>query len=341
MRIVLTGGAGYIGTHVAVSLHSRGHKVIVIDDLSNSHRSALTRVEEITGTRSPFYEMDCRDSDRLCQVFAAEAPDAVIHLAGLKAVGESVSQPLRYYDTNINATFSLVKAMSETGVRKLIFSSSATVYGDPESLPLTEESRIGVGISNPYGWTKFMIEQILRDLWASENDWEISLLRYFNPVGAHESGLIGEDPNGIPNNLMPFVSQVAAGRRDRVQVFGDDYDTVDGTGVRDYIHVMDLAEGHVSALEHLHPGVSTYNLGTGQGTSVLHILQAFEQACGKPIPYEIVGRRLGDLAASYCSPARAEQELDWVAKRTITDACRDSWRWQSKNPNGFPSSPTV
>jgi len=290
----------------------------------------------IVGRTIPFFEADVRDIVALSEIFAAEAPDAVIHLAGLKAVGESVAQPLRYYDTNINATLSLIRVMGEYGVRKLIFSSSATVYGEPESLPLTEESRVGVGISNPYGWTKFMIEQILRDLSQAEPGWEISLLRYFNPVGAHPSGLIGEDPEGIPNNLMPFVAQAATGRRDVVNVFGDDYDTVDGTGVRDYIHVMDLARGHVAALEHLVPGVTTHNLGTGQGTSVLQVIHAFEQACGKQIPYRIVARRPGDLASVWCSPAKAAADLGWAATQTIEDACRDSWNWQSTNPDGYP-----
>ena len=336
MRILLAGGAGYIGTHIVVALYEAGHEAIIVDDLSNSRKSAVSRVETIVGRPVPFHQADVRDTGTLRQIFADEAPEAVIHLAGLKAVGESVAQPLRYYDTNINATLSLVKVMEEYGVGKLIFSSSATVYGDPETLPLTELSRVGVGISNPYGWTKFMIEQIIRDVAHAEPGWEISLLRYFNPVGAHQSGLIGEDPAGIPNNLMPFVAQVAAGRRDKVNVFGDDYDTVDGTGVRDYIHVMDLARGHVAALDHLTPGVTAYNLGTGQGTSVLEVIHAFEQACVKPIPYRIVARRAGDLASVYCSPAKARADLGWVATQTIDDACRDSWHWQSMNPDGFP-----
>ena len=336
MRILLAGGAGYIGTHVAVALYEAGHEAIIMDNLSNSRRSAVERVESIVGQTIPFFVDDVRDMKALQRIFAGEAPDAVIHLAGLKAVGESVAQPLRYYDTNINATLSLVTVMEEYEVRKLIFSSSATVYGDPETLPLTESSRVGMGISNPYGWTKFMIEQILRDLAQARPGWEISLLRYFNPVGAHRSGMIGEDPEGIPNNLMPFVAQVAAGRRDKVNVFGDDYGTRDGTGVRDYIHVMDLARGHVAALDHLEPGVAAYNLGTGQGTSVLELIHAFEKACGKPIPYQIVARRPGDLASVYCSPAKAQADLGWAATQTIEDACRDSWNWQSTNPGGFP-----
>ncbi|MCL2736638.1 MAG: UDP-glucose 4-epimerase GalE [Propionibacteriaceae bacterium] len=335
MRIVLTGGAGYIATHVAVELCAMGHDPILVDDLSNSCRTAVSRVETIVGRPLPFIELDVRDTEGLNAVFARHTPEAVIHFAGLKAVGESVAQPVRYYDTNINSTLSLLSAMASAGVRKLIFSSSATVYGDPEALPLTEESRVGVGITNPYGWTKFMIEQILRDTAQADPTWEISLLRYFNPVGAHESGLIGEDPTGIPNNLMPFVAQVATGRRDHVNVFGDDYDTADGTGVRDYIHVTDLACGHVAALEHLRPGVSTHNLGTGHGTSVLELIHAFEQACGAPIPYQVAPRRPGDLASLYCSPTRARADLGWVATKTVLDACRDSWRWQSGNPHGY------
>jgi len=336
MRILLAGGAGYIGTHIAVTLYEEGHEAIIVDDLSNSRESAVARVESIIGHDISFHRADVRDSDALRRIFDDERPEAVIHLAGLKAVGESVAQPMRYYDTNINATFSLLRVMEEAGVFRLIFSSSATVYGQPESLPLTESSRVGVGISNPYGWTKFMIEQILRDLAQAEPRWEISLLRYFNPVGAHESGLIGEDPNGFPNNLMPFISQVASGRYDHLYVYGDDYDTVDGTGVRDYIHVMDLARGHVAAMERLRPGVSVHNLGTGRGTSVLELVHAFEQACGKPIPYEILPRRAGDLATVYCSPAKAAEELGWAATRTIEDSCRDAWHWQSTNPDGYP-----
>ncbi|MDR2973787.1 MAG: UDP-glucose 4-epimerase GalE [Propionibacteriaceae bacterium] len=338
MRILLAGGAGYIGTHIIVSLCAQGHVPIVVDDLSNSSKVAIERVERIVERPISFHQADLRDTDTLRRLFDQEGPDAVIHLAGLKAVGESVAQPLRYYDTNINATVSLLRVMAEKQVHKLIFSSSATVYGDPESLPLTEDSRVGGGISNPYGWTKFMIEQILRDIAPTDPRWQITLLRYFNPVGAHPSGLIGEDPAGIPNNLMPFIAQVAAGRRDHVNVFGDDYDTADGTGVRDYIHVMDLAEGHVAALNHLTNGVATYNLGTGQGTSVLQLIHAFSAACGAPIPYQITARRPGDVAACYCSPAKATRDLGWQATRTIDDACRDSWNWQSQNPAGYPAA---
>ncbi|MCL1923131.1 MAG: UDP-glucose 4-epimerase GalE [Propionibacteriaceae bacterium] len=335
MRILLTGGAGYIGSHVALDLCSTGHEVIIVDNLSNSSRTAIERVEEITGKTIDFHQLDCRDTVGLRHVFHQRAPEGVIHLAGLKSVGESVAQPLTYYDTNINAALSVIEVMDEFDVRKLIFSSSATVYGDPEFLPLTEQARTGVGISNPYGWTKFFIEQILMDLAASNNLWEISLLRYFNPVGAHESGLIGEDPTGIPNNLMPFVAQVAAGRHDQIKVFGDDYDTPDGTGVRDYIHVMDLGAAHRAALEHLRPGVDIYNVGTGTPVSVLEIISGFEQACGRALPYTIKERRAGDLASTYCCPDKAESELNWKAHRTIAEACQDSWRWQSMNPDGY------
>ena len=336
MRILLTGGAGYIGTHIVTDLYDHGHQAIIVDDFSNSCLAAVDRVSSIVQAPVPCHIADVRDTEMLRRVFAAEQPEAVIHLAGLKAVGESVAQPARYYDTNINSTLSLLKVMGESGVHKLIFSSSATVYGDPEFLPLTEQAQVGVGVSNPYGWTKFMIEQILRDVAQAEPAWQIALLRYFNPVGAHPSGVIGEDPADIPNNLMPYIAQVATGRREQVNVFGDDYDTPDGTGVRDYIHVMDLAAGHVAALDHLAPGVETYNLGTGQGTSVLELIQAFGEACGHPIPYAIAPRRPGDLASTYCSPAKAARDLGWTATRTILDACQDSWRWQSGNPNGYP-----
>ncbi|MCL1907420.1 MAG: UDP-glucose 4-epimerase GalE [Propionibacteriaceae bacterium] len=335
MRILLTGGAGYIGSHIAVELLNADHDVGIVDDLSNSSPIALQKVSSITGKSTDFFELDCRDTPGLTGVFRSFQPEAVIHLAGLKAVGESVEDPLRYYDTNINATLSLVHVMEQAGVTQLIFSSSATVYGDPEFLPLTEQARTGIGISNPYGWTKFMIEQILIDLATSQPSWKIALLRYFNPVGAHESGLIGEDPQGIPNNLMPFVAQVAAGRRDIIEVFGDDYDTNDGTGVRDYIHVMDLASGHLAALENLTPGVSTYNLGTGQGTSVLEIIHAFELACGHPLAYKISPRRLGDLPSTYCNADKARRELGWSPTRSLTQACHDSWLWQSTNPEGY------
>ena len=336
MRIMLTGGAGYIGTHIAVDLITAGHQGIIVDDLSNSHPSALARVEQISGTPVSFHRLDLRDEVRLREVFAKETPEAVIHLAGLKAVGESVREPARYYDTNINATLSLLKVMADYDVRRLIFSSSATVYGAITSLPLTEESPVGIGLSNPYARTKYFIEQILGDLAQADPSWQFTILRYFNPVGAHQSALIGEDPLGLPNNLMPFVAQVAVGRLNQVAVFGDDYDTKDGTGVRDYIHVVDLARGHVAALDHFTPGVSTYNLGTGCPASVMDLIHAFEAACGKPIAYTITERRPGDIAASYCSPEKARRDLGWSASLTLEDAAADSWRWQSTNPEGYP-----
>ena len=336
MRLILAGGTGFIGSHVAVELCKAGHAVSLVDDLSNSRRSVVDRLETVTGQRLPLDVLDLRQTEQLREVFARRTPEAVIQLAGLKAVGESVVAPLRYYDTNLNASLSLLSVMEEFAVRRLIFSSSATVYGQPKALPLSEDGRTGVGIANPYGWTKFMIEQILRDLARSDPSWQVSLLRYFNPVGAHPSGLLGEDPQGMPNNLMPVVAQVALGQRRVVNVFGDDYETSDGTGVRDYIHVVDLARGHLAALDHLTPGVTTYNLGTGQGTSVLELIKAFEQASGQPVPYQIVSRRPGDLAAIYCSPTKAESELGWKADLSILDACRDSWRWQSANPQGYP-----
>ncbi|MDR2895759.1 MAG: UDP-glucose 4-epimerase GalE [Propionibacteriaceae bacterium] len=337
MKVLLTGGAGYIGTHTAIALHDQGHQVVIVDNLANASQEAVKRAEQITGTSMPFYEIDVCQIDALRRVMEATKPDAIIHFAGLKAVGESVAQPLRYYDNNLNSALSLVKVMLECDVQHLVFSSSATVYGDPERLPLTEDCRIGVGITNPYGWTKYMIEQMLRDISLAEPQLAITILRYFNPVGAHPSGLIGEDPLGIPNNLMPFVAQVAGGRRPEVQVFGNDFDTVDGTGVRDYIHVSDLAAGHVAALDHSQPGVSTYNLGSGRGTSVLELIAAFEQACGHTIPYRIVGRRAGDIDSSYCDPELARRLLGWKTEHTIEDACRDSWHWQRLNPMGYIS----
>ena len=335
MLILVTGGAGYIGTHTIIELIAAGHNVVVVDDLSNSSAESLRRVEEITKTTIPFYQFDVRDKEKLSKLCGEHPIDAAIHFAGLKAVGESVAHPIDYYRTNIDSTLALLEVMNDYGIKKLIFSSSATVYGDPSELPLRETSRIGVGITNPYGWTKFMIEQILCDVSTASPDMQISLLRYFNPVGAHESGQIGEDPNNIPNNLMPFVSQVAAGKLPKVRVFGNDYDTIDGTGVRDYIHVVDLAKGHVAALDHLHPGVDAYNLATGTGTSVLQLIEAFKKASDKDIPYEIVDRRPGDIAACYASPEKANRELGWSAEKTIEDACADSWRWQSGNPNGY------
>ena len=335
MNILVTGGAGYIGSHTLIELLANGHDVTVVDNLSNSSEESLRRVGKITGSTIPFHEFDLRDEKSLDELFAGGHFDAVIHFAGLKAVGESVAKPLDYYRNNLDSTLTLLACMQKHAVKKLIFSSSATVYGTPDHLPLTENSHVGEGITNPYGQTKFMIEQIIRDVAAADPDLEATILRYFNPVGAHESGLIGEDPNGIPNNLLPFVSQVAVGKLDKVNIFGDDYDTSDGTGVRDYIHVVDLARGHVAALEHSKPGVYTYNLGTGKGVSVLELIHAFEKASQKDIPYEIVERRPGDVAACYADPAKAERDLGWKAAMTIEQACADSWRWQSKNPNGY------
>jgi UDP-glucose 4-epimerase len=335
MNILLTGGAGYIGTHTAIELINAGHTAVIVDNLSNSSHEAVIRVEKITGIEVPFYEADVRDRAVLDKIFAEHAIDGVIHFAGFKSVGESVAKPLEYYANNLDSTIVLVEAMQAHHVTRIVFSSSATVYGTPESLPLTEESRVGVGITNPYGWTKFMNEQILTDVARANSNLEVTLLRYFNPVGAHESGLIGEDPSDIPNNLMPYIAQTAVGKRDHVSVFGDDYDTPDGTGVRDYVHVIDLARGHVAAIDHSKPGVAVYNLGTGTGTSVLGLIAAFSTACGHEVPYEIVSRRPGDIAVCYASPAKAQHELKWQSKKSIADACTDSWRWQSNNPNGY------
>lgn len=335
MNILVTGGAGYIGTHTIIELIASGHEVIVVDTLSNSSDEALRRVEKITGKTIPFFPIDATNKAALRPVFEQNKIDAVMHLAGSKAVGESVEKPLLYYRNNLDSSITLCELMQEFSVKKLIFSSSATVYGDPSELPLVETSPIGVNLTNPYGWTKFMIEQILRDLSVAQPEMEITILRYFNPVGAHESGLIGENPKGIPANILPYISQVAIGKRDRVLVFGIDYDTPDGTGVRDYIHVVDLAKGHVAALEHSKPGAEAYNLATGNGISVLELINAFSRACGKELPYEIVDRRPGDIAACYASPAKANKELGWRTEKTIDDACADSWRWQSQNPDGF------
>lgn len=335
MNILVTGGAGYIGSHTLIELINAGHTATVVDNLSNSSQEALRRVEKITNTSIPFYEFDLRDKEKLDQLFNDNTFDAVIHFAGLKAVGESVAKPLEYYSNNIDSTLALLEVMKKHSVRKLIFSSSATVYGNPEELPLRETSRVGIGITNPYGQTKFMLEQILRDVCVADSEMEVSILRYFNPVGAHESGMIGEDPSDIPNNLMPYISQVAVGKLEKLSVFGNDYDTVDGTAVRDYIHVVDLARGHVAALDHMKQGAHAYNLATGQGTSVLQLVAAFERASGKEIPYEIAPRRLGDVIACYASPEKAERELGWKTEKTIEDACADSWRWQSQNPNGY------
>ncbi len=335
MNILVTGGAGYIGSHTIIELINDGHQIVVVDNLCNSSQESLRRVEQIANTSLPFYKIDLRDNLKLEEVFSNHKIDAVVHFAGLKAVGESVAKPLEYYDNNINSTLSLLKSMQRHGVKKLVFSSSATVYGTPAELPLKETSQVGVGITNPYGQTKFMIEQILRDASVADPELEVTLLRYFNPVGAHHSGLIGEDPNDIPNNLLPYVSQVAVGKLDYVRVFGNDYDTPDGTGVRDYIHVVDLAKGHVAALDNSKPGAEVYNLGTGKGTSVLELINSFSKTASKEIPYKIAARRAGDVASCYASPQKANQQLSWQAIKTVSDACADGWRWQSKNPEGF------
>jgi UDP-glucose 4-epimerase len=337
MNILVTGGCGYIGSHTLVELIQIGHSVIVVDNLSNSSKEALKRIEIITSQKIPLYIIDCADKAALAMVFDQNQIDAAIHFAGLKSVGESVSKSLAYYRNNIDSTLSLCEVMQDKGIKRLIFSSSATDYGTPQELPLTEQSRTGVSITNPYGQTKFMIEQILRDLSVADPEWQITLLRYFNPIGAHESGLIGEDPNDIPNNLLPFISQVAVGKLEKVRVFGDNYDTPDGTGVRDYIHVVDLARGHVAALDHLHSGINVYNLGTGRGVSVLEVIKAFEKAASKKIPCEIVGRRPGDIASCYANCSKANKELGWRAEKTFEDACADTWRWQVQNPSGYAS----
>ena len=335
MRVLLTGGAGYIGSHTALVLLERGHEVVVLDDFSNSSREAVRRVEALTGKQIPVIEADLADRDAAAAAFTGLEVDAVVHFAGLKAVGESVAQPTRYYRVNIDSTLNLLDLMREHSITKLVFSSSATVYGDPQYVPQDEAHPAGVGLTNPYGWSKAMIEQIIRDTQVSWPELEGVLLRYFNPVGAHPSGRIGEDPSGIPNNLMPFIAQVAVGKRDKLSVFGDTYPTPDGTGVRDYIHVMDLAEGHVAALERMSAGVRTFNLGSGTGSSVLDVVRAFGAAAGREIPYEVVPARDGDVAETVANPAKANAELEWQTQRTLDDACRDSWAWQSANPDGY------
>lgn len=334
-RILVTGGTGFIGSHTTLELLNAGFDVVVMDNLHNSKTESLKRVEQITGKKASFHKMDLLDRDRLKFLFSQYDIDAVIHFAGLKAVGESVDKPLFYYKNNISGTVNLCEAMIEADVKNLVFSSSATVYGDPETCPIPETAPVTA--VNPYGRTKLTIEYILKDLHISDPAWNIALLRYFNPVGAHESGLIGEDPNGIPNNLMPFVTQVAVGKLEKLRVFGGDYNTHDGTGVRDYIHVVDLSVGHLKALEKLdeNPGVVTYNLGTGNGSSVLDVIHAFEEANGIAIPYEIAPRRAGDAAVCFADSTKAEQELGWKAERDLVTMCRDSWNWQSKNPEGF------
>ena len=335
MNILVTGGAGYIGSHTSVLLLEAGYDVVIVDNLCNSSAEAVKRVAALTGKEPVFYEADLCDEETLDSIFAKHSIDAVIHFAGLKAVGESVEMPLTYYENNIGSTLSLCKIMAKHNVKKIVFSSSATVYGKPETVPIRED--FPLSCTNPSGRTKLMIEEILRDLYISDNEWDIALLRYFNPVGAHKSGMIGEDPKGIPNNLMPFISQVAIGKRDYLRVFGDDYDTPDGTGVRDYIHVLDLADGHLKALEKIstHVGVVTYNLGTGHGYSVLDMLHAFEKACGKELPYQICERRSGDIAACYADPKKAKDELGFEAVHTLEEMCADTWNWQSKNPDGY------
>ncbi len=336
MAILVTGGAGYIGSHTCVELLNAGYEVVVLDNLYNSCSEALDRVEEITGKKIKFFEADLLHRTAVEEVFESEHIDSVIHFAGLKAVGESVAKPLEYYHNNITGTLILCDVMRKHGVKNIIFSSSATVYGDPAFIPITEECPKGK-ITNPYGQTKGMLEQILTDLHTGDPEWNIMLLRYFNPIGAHKSGLIGEDPKGIPNNLVPYIAQVAVGKLDCLGVFGDDYDTPDGTGVRDYIHVVDLAVGHVKAIEKMKSskGVNIYNLGTGVGYSVLDVVKAYEKACGRNIPYQIKPRRPGDIAVCYCDAAKAKEELGWSAERGIEQMCEDSWRWQSMNPDGY------
>lgn len=336
MNILVTGGAGYIGSHTCVELLNAGYDVIVVDNLYNSSEKALDRVQQITGKTLKFYENDILDRDAMNKIFDENEIDAVIHFAGLKAVGESVAKPIEYYHNNMTGTLVLCDVMRNHGCKNIIFSSSATVYGDPAMIPITEECPKGQP-TNPYGWTKSMLEQVLTDIHTSDPEWNVVLLRYFNPIGAHKSGMIGEDPKGIPNNLLPYVAQVAIGKLECLGVFGDDYDTPDGTGVRDYIHVVDLAVGHVKAIEKLadKEGVSIYNLGTGNGYSVLQVVHAFEKACGHSINYAIKPRRPGDIAMCYCAPEKAKKELGWEAQYGIEDMCADSWRWQSSNPNGY------
>ncbi len=336
MSILVTGGAGYIGSHTVVELSNAGYEAVVVDNLSNSSKASLKRVEELTGKKIRFYEADIRDRKAMDKIFEENKIDSVIHFAGLKAVGESTQKPVEYYDNNISGTLTLVQSMREHGVKNIVFSSSATVYGSPAFVPITEECPKGV-CTNPYGWTKSMLEQILTDIQKADNEWNVILLRYFNPIGAHKSGRIGENPNGIPNNLMPYITQVAVGKLDHLNVFGNDYKTHDGTGVRDYIHVVDLALGHVKAIEKLkeNPGTKIYNLGTGKGYSVLDIINAFEKATGVKVPYVIGPRRPGDIDECYSDATRAKNDLGWQAQYGIEDMCRDSWNWQSKNPNGY------
>jgi UDP-glucose 4-epimerase len=335
MRILVTGGAGYIGSHTCLELLRARHEVIVVDNLVNSREESLRRVQELTGKSLRFHKVDLLDRKALDAVFESSSIDAVIHFAGLKAVGESVTIPLRYYYNNVTGTLTLCEVLKKHNIRNLVFSSSAAVYGDPHKVPITEDFPLSP--TNPYGRAKLMIEEILRDIHRADEAWNIALLRYFNAVGAHSSGRIGEDPNGVPDNLVPYIAQVAVGKLPELLVFGDDYPTRDGTGIRDYVHVVDLALGHLKALDELasNPGVVTYNLGTGQGYTVLEVVAAFEKASGKKIPYKIIGRRPGDIASCYADPTRAKTELDWSADRGIDEMCADVWRWQSNNPNGY------
>ncbi|AEX85667.1 UDP-galactose-4-epimerase [Marinitoga sp. 1135] len=335
MSILITGGTGYIGSHACIEFLNAGYEIIVLDNFSNSKPAVLKRIKEITGKDFKFYEADLLDKNKIKEIFDENEIEAVIHFAGLKAVGESVEKPLLYYHNNITGTLNLLEVMKEKNVKKIVFSSSATVYGNPHKVPITED--FPTGATNPYGRTKLFIEEILKDLYISDKNWSISLLRYFNPIGAHESGMIGEDPNGIPNNLMPYITQVAVGKREKLYVFGNDYDTHDGTGVRDYIHVVDLVKGHIKALEKIMEttGVKIYNLGTGTGYSVLDVVKAFEKASGVKIPYEIVDRRPGDVDKIYADPTKALKELGWKAEKDLYDMCKDSWNWQKKNPNGY------
>lgn len=335
MKVLVTGGAGYIGSHAVVELLNAGYEVAVVDNLVNSSEEALKRVQKITGKTVSFYKEDIRNKEALGKIFEKEKPEAVIHFAGLKAVGESVEKPLLYFDNNIVGTIVLLEVMNEAGVKNMVFSSSATVYGKPESVPIGEDAKTFT--TNPYGRTKLMIEKMLTDICAADPEWNVILLRYFNPIGAHESGMIGEDPKGIPNNLLPYVAKVAAGRLERINVFGNDYDTPDGTGVRDYIHVVDLAKGHVKALEKIvcNPGLKIYNLGTGKGYSVLEIIAAFQKACGKELPYVITERRAGDVDSCYAKPDLAKEELGWEAEYGLDKMCEDLWNWQSRNPDGY------
>lgn len=338
MNVLVTGGAGYIGAHTCIELLESGHDVVVIDNLCNSNPKSLQRVEQLTGKKVKFYEGDVRDEALLTSIFQENKIDCVIHFAGLKAVGESVAKPWEYYDNNLNSTLVLTKVMKAFNVKTIIFSSSATVYTADNEMPLKETSRTG-GCTNPYGWTKYMTEQILSGLSHADPDWSVTLLRYFNPIGAHPSGRIGEDPRGIPNNLMPYITQVAIGRRDHLSVFGNDYPTPDGTCIRDYIHVVDLAQGHVAAVQYAvrHKGTEIFNLGTGRGSSVLEMVNTFMVATGAQVPYEITGRRAGDIAVCYADPTKSREILGWTAQKTLADMCRDSWNWQSKNPMGYDS----